>query len=370
MLIVWITVVSISFIYIILIFSFAVGWYKVDVFVPDTNRFSTKISVIIPVRNEQDNILKILSNLDTQKLSNNMYEVIVVNDNSTDNSYSLIKNFIENKDNFTLVDLKDKSGKKMAIAKGVEIATYDLIAVTDADCSLNNKWLFTIIKFYEKYRPKLIIGAVLMSGKNVLGELQSLEFISLMSVTAGAVGIGRPVMCSGANLIFEKHIFEKREIKQHIASGDDMFLLHSVKKHFKNSVMFLKSKDAVVETQALESIKDVLSQRMRWVSKNRFYTDFDTVFTALATFLVNLVLFILSVSVLFDYRLFFCFLFLFVNKVIIDFVLVVPVLMFYKKQKLIKYIIPLQVLYFIYVSLVGIAGNIFSYSWKGRMHDK
>ncbi|MFB6305997.1 MAG: glycosyltransferase family 2 protein, partial [Flavobacteriales bacterium] len=102
---------------------------------------ATKLSVIIPFRNEENNINKNLESLKDQTLSKHLYEVIYVNDHSTDNSLIRFKD-PSIPHNFKIIELKNnETGKKAAISKGIQNAKYDTIVTADCDCTYNSHWL-------------------------------------------------------------------------------------------------------------------------------------------------------------------------------------------------------------------------------------
>ncbi len=92
----------------------------------------------------------------------------------------------------------------------------------------------------------------------------------MQTVTIGSFGFKNPLLSNGANLAYSKVAFldvNGFSGNDHIASGDDIFLLEKMKKAFPKQVQFLKSKEAIVSTKPQKNWKDVINQRIRWASK-------------------------------------------------------------------------------------------------------
>lgn len=368
MLIIWSIVVFISLAYILIILLFTFGWIKIPQYKNKPESLLTAISVIIPVRNEEKYICNLIEDILKQDLKSDLFEVIIIDDKSTDKTITIVNELIATKENCKLLSLTDKLGKKEAISLGISNAKNELIITTDADCRVNEKWLSTLIGFYEKYQPKMIIGPVVLDYNNLFEGVQSLEFLSLISSTAGAVGIKRPIMCNGANLAFEKSAYIETfsDADKKIISGDDVFLLHSIKKKYKNEILYLKSKDFIVRTTPVETLKGFIDQRLRWTSKSRSYKDPDTIFISIIVLLMNISIMILGIWSIFDIEKFYPFISVLSSKLLVDSIFLATTSSFFKRSKLLLLSIPIQFFYPIYISLIGILGNIIPYDWKGR----
>ncbi|RLD59257.1 MAG: glycosyl transferase [Bacteroidetes bacterium] len=363
-----------AFIYFLLILLFFIGWIKNKTFVIDKNQNNNKIhcSIIIATRNEEKNILSVIDNITKQTYRN--FELIIVDDNSTDSTVKIAETRVEKNPQIKLLKLSNnESGKKSALKKGIEDAKGKLVITTDADCSMNKKWLATIVSFYEQHLPKMIISPVIIDDeKNIFEKLQSLEFLSLIGSGAGAININHAIMCNGANLAFEKNIYLEfnNALNNKFASGDDVFLMLKTKKKYSKKIRFLKSQDATVYTKASPDLKTFINQRKRWTSKSRAYYDFDIIFTAIVVFLTNFSLLFTLIASIFNFQYFYYFIIIFTVKSIIDFFFLLNISYFFNKIKLMIFFIPLQVLYFFYISFVSIMGNISKFEWKERKLKK
>ncbi|NPA67726.1 MAG: glycosyltransferase [Chlorobi bacterium] len=349
-------------IYFILTICFIVGFLKIPVFNPEIfkpNSSAIKISLIIPFKNEEKNLPLLIDSLKKQSLENDLFEVILVNDHSHDNSPETARNLIKDTENFRLVCLPDNlKGKKNALISGIKISANELIVTSDADCTHPHKWLETIYCFYLKHNAKMIAAPVIMTGSNLFENLQATEFLSLTGATAGAFGIRHPVMCNGANLAYEKKVFFDFDDALNSAeeSGDDVFLLHKIKKIYPEGIFYLKSADAAVYTEAEKSLKSFLKQRIRWASKSNSYTDFDTIFTAVTVLSANFVLVVSFFAAIYGYLGFGIPLSLFFIKFIPDSILLVLTANDFGEKKLLKFIPLTALIYPLYIIVTGVTG--------------
>ena len=286
-------VVLVGLLYLIIISVFFYGWNRTPVFIPNENDITDVfISVIIPCRNEEANIHRLVSGLTQQSYLN--YELIFVNDHSVDTTRAYLEAACSAYSNIQLVDAVG-FGKKNALKEGINISSGSLIVTTDADCFHSSQWLATIAAFQSKCPSDLIICPVkLMPGKTLFANLQELEFVSLVASGAGASGAGVPILCNGANLAFTRDVWSKNQVSLHEEeqSGDDMFLMESIKKQ-GGKIRFLKSRSAIVNTNQSDSLMDFFKQRRRWTSKSPAYTDWQIILTACTVFEVNLLLLVL-----------------------------------------------------------------------------
>lgn len=333
-----------------------------------------KLSVIIPVRNEAANIHVLLSDLQVQYLPKKHFEVIVVDDASTDRTAEIVEDFGAKNDlDLKLIKLIDKpvnAPKKRAIAEGLAIATGQLIVTTDGDCRVGERWLETYAKTYLETQAHFISGPVtFVDEKNSFHCFQTIEFSSLIGTGACLLEAGFPTMCNGANLAYERKAFEAvggyNGVDQ-IASGDDEFLLQKINQFYGGGVYFLKNQAAIVRTQPQESWKAFYQQRVRWGSKWAVNKRVATMVVAIFVFLVNTFTLLILTSTLIDN-----FQDKLINTILIvkflpEFLFLSLIIRFLKKNRLIPCIPLVQLFYPMYVLLFGIVSQRKGYEWKGR----
>lgn len=355
--------------YSILIVYYWLAWKSVPDFMATTSHPSFTISVIIPVRNEEKNIGRLLEALKKQTYPERLFEVIVVNDHSTDKTAEIVHQFSSVK----LIQLKEdsiNSYKKKAIEKGIMAASGELIVTTDADCIPPANWLQTIAAFKEENNATFIAAPVVFSNNNsILQVFQALDFLVLQGITAASVHKKIHSMCNGANLAYEKKTFEAVNGFSGIdtiASGDDMLLMHKVAKQYPHQIYYLKSKEVIVTTSPMNTWRDFFNQRIRWASKAKNYDDKRITAVLLLVFMFNLSFLVLLVAGFWCYYYWLFFAGLWIAKTIIELPFVSSVAGFFNKKPLMKYFFFFQPLHIFYIIFSGLLGQLGRYEWKGR----
>lgn len=352
-----------------------VAWVQMNVSkLPDSFEPVTAVSVIIPVRNEAANIIALLQDLEAQQYPKALFEVIVVDDHSTDDTLQLIHQYNSGSTmSLSVLKLGNVAGlsmKKAAVKYGVEHAKGELLVLTDGDCRVGPEWLKQYAYTYQTQQPYFISGPVCFQNTHTVFErMQLVEFASLIGIGGASLAINRPNMCNGANLAYPKFIFEQVggfSGNDGVASGDDEFLLHKIHRQYPGKAVFLKDAKAVVYTDARKSLTSFVSQRVRWASKWRAYQSINVQLVAFVVFLVNFLLFLAIPLFLFGHLPLLVFLGAYFTKFAIDFLFLERILGFLDKRGYIWYMLPLQLVYVPYVVLTGIGGLFGRYRWKGR----
>ena len=368
-----------TFLYVLVIMRFTFGWFSLDNASSSRPKPSlsnplsvskTKVSIIIAARNEAHSITRCLEAIALQNYSLNLFELIIVNDHSSDATEVEVNSFIGKYPQLSILFLNAiGEGKKNAITQGISTATGKLILVTDADCTMSQGWIQAFVTAYELKGAQCIAGPVKMTGEGLFAGIQGLEFMSLIGSGAGSIGARMPVMCNGANFCYERAAFEAVngfKGNDRYASGDDVFVMLKISKPYgAGAVTFLKDREAIVTTTAQPDLRSFLKQRMRWTSKSPGYTDFGIILTALSVLLMNLGLLIGC-----EYGLktghWQPFLIMAISKMIIDLPLLIAVASFMKQKRLLGYYLPVQIIMPFYVLYTAVGGLFSTVSWKGR----
>lgn len=331
----------------------------------EISKKNTKLTVIIPVRNEEDNIVKILQDIDNQDYPFANFEVIIANDGSTDNTENLVL-ACQEKAKYTLKLLnifgdKSNSPKKRAIQKSIEISSGELIITTDGDCRVSPNWLTSIEQIFMSTNAKLVSSPVsFINEGNFWNSAQIIEFASLIGSGACAMYLKKPNMCNGANIAYTREVFEEVggfSGNEHLASGDDEFLMHKIAQKYPDQVVFNPDKDAIVLTNAQPDWQHFYQQRRRWASKWKYYKDWKVSALAIFIFVVNLGV-IYSLTTLNYTNL--------LLKLSFEFVFLSLVISFLGHKDRIKYIPIIQIFYPFYVVFFGLIAQGKGYTWKGR----
>ena len=334
---------------------------------------STKVSVIIAARNEENSIRNTLHSLILQTYDKALTEIICIDDHSTDQTAEIIASYKDH--NVTLIQLKEDKPinpyKKKAIQLAIAQCSGRLIVTTDADCTMGPEWLKTIVSFYEECGYKMISSPVAYHHERNLFELaQSLEFLYLIGLGAATIGNKQPATCNGANLAYEKEAFYEvggfRGIDD-LASGDDELLLHKMSSKYTGGIGFLKSEDATVYTQAKATLKEFIQQRKRWSSKSTRYKNTSVICLGVFIWLFNVSLVVLFFLGFWNVVYAQIALVQLLVKIFTEFVFLYKITGFMRRRKLLTLLPLLSVLHILYIIYIGIAGNSGRYNWKGRM---
>ncbi len=294
----WYLFLIITLLYSIMISIYLYGCYKLPKSI-SINQANDEISfsIIIPIRNEAQNLLSLLNSLNQIDYDLNKFEILFVNDSSEDNSEAIIQQFIRKNKNITIkiqsLIRKSNSPKKDAISQAIRKAKYDWIITTDGDCEVPKFWLKTYAQEIQKGKAFFYAGPVNYQGGNRPIEIyQKIDNISLMGVTMGAFGLKHPILCNGANLCYSKATFLEcngYQLNNTIPSGDDIFLLQSIYKKYPKKVMYLANPKLIIQTKCTNTWKELLSQRVRWASKTSANMSLLNLSTALLTFFMSIV---------------------------------------------------------------------------------
>ncbi|OSZ81503.1 hypothetical protein CAP36_09805 [Chitinophagaceae bacterium IBVUCB2] len=355
--------------YSLLIIYYWRTWSSISIFKPTNETTQIKISVIIPARNEENNIRKLLEALDNQSYPKEHTEIIVVDDHSTDSTASIVQQFSFVK----LIQLKEdaiNSYKKKAIETGIAAATSELIVTTDADCLPSTNWLQTIASFKEEKEAGFIAAPVVINcNSSVLQIFQAMDFMVLQGITGAVVANQKMSMCNGANLAYDRNAFYQVNGFSgidHIASGDDMLLMHKIVKEYPGKVHYLKSKEAIVSTEPMYTWKSFFTQRIRWASKASVYNDKRILPVLLLVYLINLSFAVLLVAGFWSTQYWLYAAILWVAKTLVELPFFISVSNFFEKQWAVKLFFFFQPLHIFYTIISGLFGQFGKYEWKGR----
>jgi len=365
--------------YSFLIIAFIVGFDRIQ----NSNLISTipktKFSIVIPFRDEAENLKTLLESLSLLNYPVELFEVLLIDDDSKDESVKIIKRFlqgIEVRNDIRIIKNEriSKSPKKDAVEIAIKNAHFDWIITTDADCIIPQNWLQNFDAYIQAHQVKLIAAPVTFNSSNsLLDQFQLLDFLSLQGSTIGSFGVGKPFMCNGANLCYEKQTFmdvNGFDGNEHIASGDDIFLLEKIVLQNPKEVHFLKSDQSIITTNPESTFKELISQRVRWAAKSASYSNSFSKLVSIAVFSMNALLILLFLGSLIGYYSWWIFIIIFLIKFCIDFILLFKTASFFKKQSVLKHYVWSSFVYPIYTIFIALTSFTTSYSWKGRVYKK
>lgn len=261
----------VSFIFIALNWSFI--FYKDKKSKPSIDK---GVSVIVCAKNEQDNIPVLLNSLKNQDYSN--FEIVLVNDSSSDSTLDLFEEFASNNENVEVVDVHENErfwrGKKFALTLGIKRASNDYLIFTDADCvPKSSSWISSVMSTYSDNTDVVLGYGPYSKTKGFLNKFIRFETIQTASNYFSYALTLKPYMGVGRNLSYKKDLFfANNGFYKHmnVASGDDDLFVNENASKRNTKIVF--SEDSRVESKAEESLKSLLKQKRRHYSTSQHYS--------------------------------------------------------------------------------------------------
>lgn len=227
------------------------------------------ITVLIPFRNEYANLKHLLTQIG--ELKTNPVKFIFINDHSEDNWHELMD--AHKSDLIEVISLdQDKQGKKSAIYEGVKRVSTKFVLCWDADITFGKDYFEHILNLKT---ADLLILPVHFTSKTIFQSAGEIDFYLANFVNQASSYWLRPIMCNGANLLFDKQSYlEVIQLEKHqnVLSGDDMFLLRNMQKSNKN-IQLVSGDQCSISTESPKSIKEFFHQRNRWFGKSFLIHD-------------------------------------------------------------------------------------------------
>jgi len=364
-------ILTIAILHLLVILFFITGLFRKSR--SDKNSEKPFVSVVIAARNEAENIKDCLSSILEQSYSNDLFEIVVVNDRSSDNTGELARKMDTDGKRIIVIDVESvPTGihpKKHGLSLGVAAAKGEIIIETDADVLAERNW---IEKTVEKFLPDvgMVVGSSTIRAKErtLLENLQAVDFLLLVASAQGALGHGIPMGATGQNLAYRKKVFEEvggLEIHtRRYVSNDMLFLTKVSQTDWK--IVGNMNKETIVSTLAVEGWKGFFSQRTRWAS-NAYWKDINFLLLLMLSvnYFINLFVAASVVTMLANPTFSFSIFSLIAYKVTVEALfLYVASKQLNRKDLFIKFL-PWFFAVTPYIIIVGILGGIGIFSWKG-----
>lgn len=356
--------------YFFLIFYIIKNWSAQESFATTSlQESSATYTILIPVRNEAENISKCLDSiLENQNFDSFNLEIIVIDDFSTDNTIQLVSSY----DNVKLLELsKHKSTtqiafKKAALNLGLSKAKGDYIIQFDGDVIVNKKFLVTIDAFIQKHFPRFIACPVgFIDHGDWFSRFQALDFLGMMMLTQAGIKSSKWYMANGAAMVYKRKnmIFSENNF----SSGDDIYTIQKLAKRDNSRIHFLKSEDAEVLTFPCSGFNAFYNQRVRWATKNK-YMDIKMLMMMAVPFINALVLlFHLLLTPILGANMIFIFVGHFLVIAIIDFIYLRIGTAFFKRKHLLHSFLISKFTHWFYLCTIGLLSLfVRKFDWKGR----
>lgn len=357
---IWLYIILFSALSCICMFGFWIRWQWNKNYLEQKHFFQmAEISVIIPFRNEAENLPALIASLN--KLQYFPREIIWVNDHSTDD-FMICFQSLSIPFKSTLIHLAaEDAGKKTAIRAGISDAVGKYILTWDADIVVNQNYFHRLSK---TPLTDLLVMPVSMPGKTISQLFFELDYQYLNALNVAVSGHTKPIVCSGANLLFEKETFEEIDsFEEHasVSSGDDIFLLQDFKRNKKDIELALHS-DLQVETKVPQNWESFFQQRLRWIGKSKKVGD------KLASYLgiVGVVYHVGFWLMFFTNAPWSQLLILTLVKIILDGIVLFPYLLIIKRPWVGFFLPFFSLIYPVYMLMILVMTLFYEPEWKGR----
>ncbi|UTW64591.1 glycosyltransferase [bacterium SCSIO 12741] len=325
------------------------------------------VSVIIPARNEEQNLPELLQRLCDQSLSKSQYEVVVIDDQSDDSTAEIVEQFALKNPELKLQLIRQtefsESPKKEALEKGIKNSQGSLILQTDADCLPGPEWIKTVAQLFSVNSFEMLLLPVYAEHDgSLVARYDQYETAAFQCITFGTAGWQDPQLANGANLAYRKEAFNEVygfDGAKKSYSGDDISLLQKFKQSGKKIQSVLLA-EVITETETVRSWKELFAQRVRWGGKNKRIAS--PLYWLLTGFLVALQIYLLSLLIFNPYT----WLGAFIIKLILDSWMLDRWHSLGGKKADLSYFPLISLIYPFVLTFLFIASLLYAPKWKGR----
>jgi len=364
-------------------YALALLLFLIGIYFPPKTRMQRRptISLIIAARNEEENIGFCLADLQQQTYPIDLFEIIVVDDHSSDRTAELVRQFQARLPHLRLLNAgpipENLTPKKNAINQGIKNSKGDIILTTDADCRVKPTWIESMVSYFTD-EVGMVVGFSQFIGRDhvfsFLESLQALDFVSMMATAAGSSNLGFPLAASGQNLAYRRQAFEEVggfKFIGHRVSGDDVLLLQLIRSLTHWKIRFADSPDSFNATYARKTIGEVLNQRRRWASNAPFQIKLNKLFFVflLNAFAANVGILLGLPLMAIDLISWQTLLAGFGIKAMAEFLIAVRACTKFGRPELLRLFPAWLFIQIPYVFLAGLLGCFGTFTWKDRKHD-
>lgn len=330
------------------------------------------VSVIVIVRNEEKNIDDLLQCFAKQKYPEENLEILIVNDNSEDNTLSILQS--SSLKNLKVLELEagEGSAKKRGIELAVAHAKGEYLLFTDGDCVVGDSWVVNLVSYAKEKKSDFLCAPVLYNKlSGWLSNVQFVEMFSLVGVTGATIRAGYPTMSNGANMLVRKERFlavDGYGSLKEVISGDDELLMHKLFRE-GHKVDYFANNEVIVRTDPNPTLKALLQQRRRWGSKWKNYQLPYVKTLAVCIAFVNLTMLLGLAGSVMGFLPWQYLLESLVVKAVLEFYMMNQVAKSLDEPRLSKgsFLIAF-VMYPFYVVAIAILSNLKGFEWKGRRY--
>jgi cellulose synthase/poly-beta-1,6-N-acetylglucosamine synthase-like glycosyltransferase len=361
-----------GFLYLGFLSYFLIGLYRIQI--RSREQFLT-VTVLVPARNEEKNITLCIDSLWNQTYPREWYKVIIIDDQSIDQTAAVVENLIKDKPNFQLLhhprhELRP-TFKKQALKYAMNNVQSEIIMTIDADSVAQPNWIEWMVASYDP-ETGLVAGLVTFFPeyeKTIFHKIQTLEFAGIVFCGVGAVGNNNPLICNGSNLSYRLRAFLDAggyDGNEFLPSGDDDLLLQNIHKRTPWKIKYSLNHETINYTRSLDNWREFLNQRARWASKSLHYPQKWLLLVMLLIYfyyLLIIIFFPLALLQIIPWKIYLLGL---AMKLIPEFFMVTRAAKILARKNLLKYFLLAQIFQILYVIVVGFLGFFNRFTWKGH----
>lgn len=255
------------------------------------------VSVVIAAKNEEKQLPGLLASLAEQDYPADRYEIIIIDNESEDKSLAILKEAERKNPNLKILSthgiVSDFTLKKAAMNLGIENANGEIILTTDADCKLQSGWISSMAGCFDVEVGMVAGYGRFQYNRRIFHRLQALDYLMLMTAECATLNLNLVWGCAGNCLAFRKSLFRDvggyKDIRDRIG-GDDSLFMQIIKKKSSSKIVFNFDPSAVVRTQPVDTLFDLIRQRARWAADANYMVHLNIPFfvVIVSTFIANL----------------------------------------------------------------------------------
>ena len=250
---------------LLLILLISANWQKTVGFSGE----KVPVSILIAARNEAHNILNCLQAISRLNYPSELVEVLIGDDNSTDNTYQLVADFIKNKPNFRLIKITENlgqaRGKSNVLAHLTRLATSNYFFITDADIEVPANWIGAML---ARATPEtgIVTGITTTKGTDLFSRMQALDWLNSLGYIQIVADRNLPVSTMGNNMLVTRAAYESTggyEIMPFSITEDVQLFNEVLRNGYKFKNVYYK--DVLAETAPTPDLAAFMHQRKRWM---------------------------------------------------------------------------------------------------------
>jgi len=233
------------------------------------------VSVLLAARNEEKNISSCLQSLLQSHYPGDKFEIFVIDDRSIDGTRALAENFARQYSPVRVIPIQQRlagmSGKTSALCQGIKHARGEIILMTDADCQAPPVWISQMVRYFTP-EVGLVGGFTVLSQRDkqssLFAKIQTLDWMYLLTIGAGAAGLGKPLSIIGNNFAFRRAAYEAVGGYEKIGFSiiEDFALMRAIDEQTRWRVIFPIDPQTTMISQPTQTWREFYEQRQRWAA--------------------------------------------------------------------------------------------------------